>query len=269
VDDTGSQRFDAALVEAGIATQRQVDQSIGIQLELCRRGEPHKRLGDLCLRMGLLDGPQLAEALAEQQRLRTQGTFRRLGEILVERQRLKAAHISAVLKAQGYEIAECTKCRITYNIDLSWSPRPATCARCGRDLITVTAYDDDALEETSANGRRGAGAADAATGSTESVGESDVPTDDERRDDPSPLISNPPQAVIDLARKLQRAFTARREAERKVGELREKLAASERAHAAAVDEVHTLGARLADAQAESHRLAQDNRRLCMRVRELE
>ncbi len=136
-------------VKSGLATREQVDECLGIQQEartiggtvprlgevMAEKGylsqdqvdailrgdfaEPGKRFGKLCAQMRFSTSEQVVEALGEQDRLRAQGTVRRIGSIMVERGLLKAHQLPAVLSAQGFEIAECTKCQLSYNVSVN------------------------------------------------------------------------------------------------------------------------------------------------------
>jgi len=296
--------FGATLVRSGLATRRQVALALSIQQQRHDAGQPHmrigdimvergfvtseelsdlvagraprgtKKFGDLCVRMGFLDDAQVERALAEQKRLRACGTFRRLGEILIEMKQMKAAQLPAVLGAQGFEIAECTKCRVTYNVEPGAAGRgPVTCATCGRELIFVTAYDDDALLELEES--REAVQADAAAAGDDPR-RAAAPAKAERRataDVPSipgavrptsstaPLIIMPSPEVMDLDKKLTRAREARREAEKRVRETAERLVEVEAQRASAEEEAFALKLRLAEADELGEELARRERDL--------
>jgi len=170
--DIRANLFGTIAVKAGLATREQVGECIRLQREARERGEPiprlgelmaqkgylspeqveailrgdfaapGKRFGELCVQMRFATQEQVDAALAEQDALRKEGTNQRIGAILLRKGHLKAHQIPAVLKVQGFEIAECSKCRLTYNVDVSSPSSALKCARCGRELIMVTGYED-------------------------------------------------------------------------------------------------------------------------------
>ena len=120
------------------------------QIEAILRGdftEPGRRFGELCVLMLFCTQEQVDEAAAEQERLRTEGKPKRIGAVLVEQEHLKSHRMPAVLAAQGFELAECTKCRVSYNVSVKAPAIALKCKRCGRDLIMIEGYEDlDSLD---------------------------------------------------------------------------------------------------------------------------
>ena len=110
------------------------------QVQAILRGdfaEPGKRFGELCIGMQFCTLEQVTQCLAEQQKLRDEGAVQRIGTVLVKHGHLRAAQIPAVLAAQNIEIAECGKCRISYNVAINSPESALKCVRCGRDLVMV------------------------------------------------------------------------------------------------------------------------------------
>jgi len=146
--DVRSSLFGALAVKAGLATREQVQECLQIQavargegeaiprlgelmaqkgylspeqVQAILRGdfaEPGRRFGELCVQMGFSTPGQVKEVLAEQEGMRASGPVRRIGSLMVKKGFLKSHHIPAVLSAQGFEIAECTKCSLSYNVDV-------------------------------------------------------------------------------------------------------------------------------------------------------
>ncbi|MHC4199508.1 MAG: serine/threonine protein kinase, partial [Planctomycetota bacterium] len=180
MDEVRANLLGTLAVKAGLATREQVDECLNTQQEartvggtvprlgevMAEKGylsreqvdailrgdfaEPGKRFGELCTQMRFVSSEQVVAALAEQDRLRGSGTIRRIGSIMVEQGSLKPHQVPAVLSAQGFEIAECSKCRLSYNVSVNAPGSALKCARCGRDLIMVTGYED--MEETEIGG---------------------------------------------------------------------------------------------------------------------
>jgi len=107
--------------------------------------ERGKQFGELCVAMNFSTREQVEECVAEQERLRQGGRGQRLGEVLVGRGYLKEGLVPIVLGLQGLQVAECTKCRLAYNVSVNSSPADLKCSRCGLGLIVVTACDDMGL----------------------------------------------------------------------------------------------------------------------------
>ncbi len=169
--------FGMLAVKAGLATRGQVEECAGLQqVERAKGGtprrlgeimaekgylsgdqvaavlrgdftEPGRRFGELCVLMQFSTQEQVDEAAAEQERLRGQGEPKRIGAILLELEYLSPFRIPAVLSAQGFELAECTKCRVNYNVSVRAPAMALRCKRCGRDLIMIEGYEDiDSLD---------------------------------------------------------------------------------------------------------------------------
>jgi len=172
MDDARANLFGMLAVKVGLATREQVDECLRVQQEarttggtvlrlgevMARSGylsheqvnsilrgdfaEPGKRFGELCVQMRFCPADGVKSALAEQLRLRSGGSAERLGEIMLKQGTIKPHQLPAVLSAQGFEIAECTKCRLSYNVVVDAPASSLKCARCDRDLIMVTGYED-------------------------------------------------------------------------------------------------------------------------------
>lgn len=170
--DIRASLFGTIAVKAGLATREQVGECLRLQREARERGEPvprlgelmaqkgylspeqveailrgdfataGKRFGEICVQMRFATEDQVKAALAEQEKLRKEGTNQRLGIIMLKMGYIKPHQIPAVLHVQGFEIAECSKCRLTYNVDMSSPSSALKCARCGRELILVTGYEE-------------------------------------------------------------------------------------------------------------------------------
>jgi len=170
-----SSLFGMLAIKAGLVTSGQVEECLRLQESMreaggavprlgevmCLRGylspeqvqaiirgdfaERGKQFGELCVAMNFSTCEQVEECLAEQEQLRHGGRGERLGKLLVGRGYLKEGLVPIVLGLQGLEIAECTKCRLAYNVSVNSSPADLKCSRCGLDLIVVTACDDMGL----------------------------------------------------------------------------------------------------------------------------
>jgi hypothetical protein len=169
--------FGSKLVRAGLASPEQVDECLEIQRRsrtpsgACRRlgdimiergyvsarqihaflngevGVTGTRFGEVCLRLGLLNPGQLEAALLSQQQLRAAGRERHLGQLLAEMRLITAADVSSVLKIQGLESTECSKCRIDVNVPAGCPAADLRCPRCGRTLIYATEFEEVILDE--------------------------------------------------------------------------------------------------------------------------
>ncbi len=171
--DLRSSLFGSVAVRAGLCTRRQVQECLDLQKQyqgagkrvprmgeiLASKGhlsieqvkailtgevtEPGKRFGEICATLQFCTIDQVKDALEEQSRLDSlKEAHRRLGEILLKQGHLKAEQLPPVLQAQGIEIAECTKCRRSYNVRASAGQEAWKCPKCGRDLIGVIGYED-------------------------------------------------------------------------------------------------------------------------------
>ena len=179
MEDLRSSLFGSVAVRAGLCTREQVGECLGLQEQyreagkrvprlgelLASRGylsveqvkailtgevtEPGKRFGEICATLRFCTVEQVKDALEEQSRLDSlEEGHKRLGEILLKKGYLKSEQLPPILQAQGIEIAECTKCRRSYNVRSSAGPEAWTCPSCGRDLIAVTGYENvTAVEE--------------------------------------------------------------------------------------------------------------------------
>lgn len=175
--DIRSSLFGTLAVKAGLATRGQVDECLKVQAEaraegrpvpklgelMATRGylsgaqvqaiirgdfaEPGQRFGELCVRMGFSTQEQVRQNLLEQGRRRHEGATIRLGTIMVRNGHLKTHQVPAVLLAQGLEMAECTKCRLMFNMDVNAPESARVCPRCGRELVMTTGFEELELPE--------------------------------------------------------------------------------------------------------------------------
>jgi len=100
--------------------------------------------GRLVVARGHTKQEHVNEALRAQQDLADRGTRRRLGELLVEADRLKAEDVPGLLKIQGKTLMACTFCGSHYNV-LTSIAEGYPCRQCGmamnETLGTISAID--------------------------------------------------------------------------------------------------------------------------------
>jgi len=100
--------------------------------------------GRLVVSRGLTKQEHVNEALRAQQDLADRGMRRRLGELLVEADRLKAEDVPGLLKIQGKTLMACTFCGSHFNV-LTSIADGYPCRQCGmamnETLGTISAID--------------------------------------------------------------------------------------------------------------------------------
>lgn len=92
--------------------------------------------------------PQIEESLGEQRRLRRQGIFLRLGEILVSKKYMSVEQVLSVLKRQDTHVLCCSLCRKRFNVTTFSNRKRFFCSICGGKLV-----QPDEIEDISVNGK--------------------------------------------------------------------------------------------------------------------
>lgn len=128
------------LIEYGFLTRETLDAVLAEQLKRMRETLPHSpaergavSFGRLVVEGGFAKVEAVNEALRAQQDLAERGTRRRLGELLVDAEHLKADIVPALLKKQGKTLMACTFCGSHYNV-LTSICEGYPCRQCGMPM---------------------------------------------------------------------------------------------------------------------------------------
>jgi len=141
----------ALLVECGFLTPEKLTAVIDEQQRRLRESLPHAPTARGAVSFGRLvvDGGHATmeavnQALRAQQDFSERGIRRRLGELLVDAEHLKAEIVPSLLKLQGKTLMACTFCGSHYNVLTSIS-EGYPCRKCGmpmnETLGTISAID--------------------------------------------------------------------------------------------------------------------------------
>jgi hypothetical protein len=124
------------MVAKGLITDEQL---IRLMEEIRQKGggkastgrKAKRMLGQILVEKGVVTQDQVREALAEQEKLKTQGQTRRIGEILVEKGFAKVGDVSKALKEQDKTVVACIGCGARYNV-VNYKPwLEYRCKKCG------------------------------------------------------------------------------------------------------------------------------------------
>jgi len=141
----------ALLVQNGFLNAEQLAKIIEEQERRLQEPQAHTPVavgalafGRLVVERGYCKQEHVNEALRAQQDLADRGLRRRLGELLVEAERLKAERVPELLKVQGKTLMACTFCGAHYNV-LTSICDGYPCRQCGmvmnETLGTISAVD--------------------------------------------------------------------------------------------------------------------------------
>lgn len=133
------------LVESGLLTQEQFQQVIAEQAKRLRESVPfapgaksEMAFGRLLVKGGHVTEDQVNEALRAQQDFAERGQRKRLGELLVEAERIRPDIVLAVLAQQGKALRACTFCGAHFNVLAAVADR-FPCRKCGMAMAETTA----------------------------------------------------------------------------------------------------------------------------------
>lgn len=133
------------LVESGLLTREQFQSVIAEQAKRLRESVPfapgaksEMAFGRLLVKGGHATEEQVNEALRAQQDFAERGQRKRLGELLVEADRLKPEVVLAVLAQQGKALRACTFCGAHFNVLAAVADR-FPCRKCGMAMAETTA----------------------------------------------------------------------------------------------------------------------------------
>ena len=133
------------LVESGLLTQAQFQAVIVEQARRLRESVPfapgaksEMAFGRLLVKGGHVTEDHVNEALRAQQDFAERGQRKRLGELLVEAERLKPEVVLAVLAQQGKALRACTFCGAHFNVLAAVADR-FPCRKCGMAMAETTA----------------------------------------------------------------------------------------------------------------------------------
>lgn len=141
----------ALLVENGFLTPEKLTAVLEEQQRRLRETLPHAptergavSFGRLVVEGGHVTIEAVNQALRAQQDFAERGSRRRLGELLVDAEHLKAETVPALLKLQGKTLMACTFCGSHYNV-LTSICEAYPCLKCGmpmnETLGTISAID--------------------------------------------------------------------------------------------------------------------------------
>ncbi|MBI3856940.1 MAG: hypothetical protein HY293_14730 [Planctomycetes bacterium] len=132
------------LVESGFLTPEQLTVVLEEQRRRLQETLPYAptqrgavAFGRLIVERGLVSQEHVNEALRAQQDLAERGIRKRLGELLVEAERLSPDAIPEVLKTQGKVLMACTFCGAHFNV-LTTISEGYPCRKCGMPLDQKT-----------------------------------------------------------------------------------------------------------------------------------
>jgi len=133
------------LVEKGFLTVEQANEVLGIQDANLQSptNHPERRLedviiGKLIVKHGFANQDQVNEALRTQALREQEGSYYRLGEVMVEKGFMSVADVLNVLKIQQKQIMICPGCGSRFNVASFKPGRRYKCKRC-KTLLSVPA----------------------------------------------------------------------------------------------------------------------------------
>ncbi|HYE99837.1 MAG TPA: hypothetical protein VEJ18_13045 [Planctomycetota bacterium] len=133
------------LVESGLLTPQQFQAVIAEQQRRLKESVPfapgakgEMTFGRLLVKGGHVTEEHVNEALRAQQDFAERGQRKRLGELLVEAERLKPEVVLAVLAQQGKALRACTFCGTHFNVLAAVADR-FPCRKCGMAMAETTA----------------------------------------------------------------------------------------------------------------------------------
>lgn len=110
----------SVLVESGVLTQERLDEALELQKSRFERIEADPArgglFGQLALRLGYLTPDALHDALREQEIARGGLSSLRLGQLLLQKQRLTTDQFLDILRRQRKDVAPCPNCHAFYEV---------------------------------------------------------------------------------------------------------------------------------------------------------
>ncbi len=94
--------------------------------------------GKVAIREGLATADEVNECLREQAKIESDGSIKRLGELMVERGILSTSQVQRILERQKRRIMVCKGCKARYNVPSLDEGKPVKCPRCGGDVVLPT-----------------------------------------------------------------------------------------------------------------------------------
>lgn len=105
--------------------------------------------GKVAIREGLATADEVNECLREQAKIEANGSFKRLGELMIERGVLSAGQVQKILDRQKRRIMVCKGCKARYNVPFIDGGKAVKCPRCGGDVVLPTEVDANVQVEGS------------------------------------------------------------------------------------------------------------------------
>ncbi|MBI2900262.1 MAG: serine/threonine protein kinase [Planctomycetes bacterium] len=93
-------------------------------------GAETQRVGDIFIRLGMLDAEKLHRVIERQQELRAQGYPARVGEVAVELGFLRPEQVKRVLSHEGTALLKCPQCDHRYTVPNFQANRRYKCGKC-------------------------------------------------------------------------------------------------------------------------------------------
>ncbi len=138
----GSLSLDRILLDRGLITEPQHEKLIKAYLEEGlqppKKEKKIARYGEQVVEKGFATKEQVDTALQEQTRLAEQGTFRNLGEILVQQDVLSKELVLGLLEERDQVIGVCPDCGEKYNVSNAYL-QEAKCLQDGASLVKFDA----------------------------------------------------------------------------------------------------------------------------------
>ncbi len=94
--------------------------------------------GKVAIREGLATADEVNECLREQAKMESDGSVRRLGELMVERGILSTTQVQKILERQKRRIMVCKGCKARYNVPTIDEGKGVKCPRCGGEVVLPT-----------------------------------------------------------------------------------------------------------------------------------
>lgn len=110
-----------------------------------------KPLGEILLERTLISAEDLERCVARQRERQRQGSFVRLGDVIVDEGLLTAEEIAKALEAQDLTILVCERCDAQFNVELYKDTMEYPCLRCRGRLRKPESLSSIGVEDTFAS----------------------------------------------------------------------------------------------------------------------